>query len=58
MKKYACIAFLVALCLSIAVVADAQQRHWRGGGEDYNYCPNCGAPLDRGKAMVMVWDLG
>jgi hypothetical protein len=49
MKKYACVVFIVALCLSVAVVADAQQRHWRGGGEDYNYCPYCGAPLGSGE---------
>jgi len=49
MKKYVCIVFLVVLCLSVALVADAQQRHWRGGGEDYNYCPYCGAPLEGGE---------
>jgi hypothetical protein len=49
MKKYTFIVFLAVLCLSIAVVADAQKRHWRGGGEDYNYCPYCGAQLGGGE---------
>jgi len=48
MKKYAWIVFIVVVCLSIAVVANAQQRHWGGGGEDYNYCPYCGSSLGPG----------
>ncbi|HOP35328.1 MAG TPA: hypothetical protein PL090_03320 [Syntrophales bacterium] len=49
MKKYACVLFVAALCLSIVVIADAHQRRWGGGGEDYNYCPYCGAPLGSGE---------
>lgn len=49
MKKHAWIVFIVVVCLSIAVVANAQQRRSGGGGEDYNYCPYCGAPLGPGE---------
>ena len=48
MKKYASIVFLAVLCLSIAMIANAQQREPRGGGEDYNYCPYCGTALRPG----------
>jgi hypothetical protein len=45
MKKYALMVLAVILCLSIAIVADAQRRYGQSGGEQYNYCPYCGSEL-------------
>jgi hypothetical protein len=58
MKKYALMCIVVALCLSIVVVADAQRRHWWGGGEQYNYCPYCGDELAPGGSYGYGYGMG
>jgi hypothetical protein len=45
MKKYVLAGFFIVLVLSLAVTVNADKRHWWGGGDDYNYCPNCGTEL-------------
>ena len=45
MRKYVLVGLFILLLLSLAVTVNADKRHWRGGGDNYNYCPNCGAPV-------------